>query len=339
MIVWGGIDVVGYQNTGARYNPTTNAWTAMVPSGAALSARSAHTAVWTGTQMVVWGGINATTYFNDGAIYSPSTNTWVFSFVGPLSGRQSHTAVWDPVDGLMAIWGGYNGLNAVGDGAAYNPVTHIWVGILSTSAPSARDLHAAVWLPATSEMVIWGGSNGAPLATGGRIVVLPFTCGVGACLRPSGYTCTAGNVGYSCTAGTPSAEVCNGIDDNCDSSVDNGIAPPGVLTTLTLTKQAAGSADLSWSAVGSAQNYDAARGGLNTLRSSSGDFTSSTDSCLANNTSTTPVADSGVPAVGAGYWYLVRGSNCGGVGSYNESVVSQSGSRDAEIAASPSACP
>jgi len=51
------------------------------------------------------------------------------------------------------------------------------------------------------------------------------------------------------------------------------------------------------------------------------------------------VADATVPATGAGFWYLVRGGNCGGAGSYNEPAASQSGSRDGEIAASASACP
>lgn len=58
MIVWGGLEVVGgvayWFDDGAKYNPTTNAWT-VIQSGGAPSARSQHTAVWTGTEMIVWG--------------------------------------------------------------------------------------------------------------------------------------------------------------------------------------------------------------------------------------------------------------------------------------------
>ena len=49
MIVWG----AGAGNTGGRYNPSTDSWTAT--SGLA-SARYLHTAVWTGSEMIVWGG-------------------------------------------------------------------------------------------------------------------------------------------------------------------------------------------------------------------------------------------------------------------------------------------
>jgi len=49
------------------------------------------------------------------------------------------------------------------------------------------------------------------------------TCGVGACYRSVSQTCSAGSWTPSCTAGTPSTETCNGIDDNCDGSVDNGV--------------------------------------------------------------------------------------------------------------------
>ena len=56
MIVWGGGDDSGYFNTGGRYNPSTNSWTATSTTNAP-SARYAHTAVWTGSEMIVWGGV------------------------------------------------------------------------------------------------------------------------------------------------------------------------------------------------------------------------------------------------------------------------------------------
>jgi N-acetylneuraminic acid mutarotase len=55
MIVWGGSGSSGYLNTGGRYNPNTNTWTATSTTNAP-TARSAHTVVWTGSEMIVWGG-------------------------------------------------------------------------------------------------------------------------------------------------------------------------------------------------------------------------------------------------------------------------------------------
>ena len=59
MIVWGGVAFVGpgfiYFDTGGRYNPNTNSWTTTSTTNAP-TARSGHTAVWTGSEMIVWGG-------------------------------------------------------------------------------------------------------------------------------------------------------------------------------------------------------------------------------------------------------------------------------------------
>ena len=61
MIVWGGDYYDGSYhnfNTGGRYNPSTDSWTAISTSGAP-TARHGHTAVWRG-EMIVWGGIGGT---------------------------------------------------------------------------------------------------------------------------------------------------------------------------------------------------------------------------------------------------------------------------------------
>ena len=44
-----------YLNTGGRYNPGTDSWTATSTTNAP-TARHCHTAVWTGSEMIVWGG-------------------------------------------------------------------------------------------------------------------------------------------------------------------------------------------------------------------------------------------------------------------------------------------
>jgi N-acetylneuraminic acid mutarotase len=60
MIVWGGYFYDGtshYLDTGARYNPGADTWTAASTTNAP-TGRAYYTAVWTANQMIVWGGYN-----------------------------------------------------------------------------------------------------------------------------------------------------------------------------------------------------------------------------------------------------------------------------------------
>ena len=106
MIVWGGGDNNGLLNTGGRYNPTTNSWTATSTTYAPL-AREFHTAVWTGSEMIVWGGFGHSypTRLKTGGRYNPSTDTWrATSKTNAPAGRNHHTAVWTGSE--MIVWGG-----------------------------------------------------------------------------------------------------------------------------------------------------------------------------------------------------------------------------------------
>src|SRR5947207_2571937 len=75
MIVWGGFNGSSILNTGGRYNPGTDSWTA-TSTISAPAARSLHTAVWTGTEMIVWGGDNSGGNLNTGGRYNPGTDSW-----------------------------------------------------------------------------------------------------------------------------------------------------------------------------------------------------------------------------------------------------------------------
>jgi N-acetylneuraminic acid mutarotase len=72
MIVWGGTpDYTSTLNTGGRYNPATDTWTATTTTNAP-SARAAHGAEWTDTEMIVWGGTpDFTSPLNTGGRYTP----------------------------------------------------------------------------------------------------------------------------------------------------------------------------------------------------------------------------------------------------------------------------
>src|SRR5206468_1114773 len=54
-IVWGG-QGAQLENTGGRYNPSSNSWQPTSVGANVPAARSGHTAVWTGSRMIVWGG-------------------------------------------------------------------------------------------------------------------------------------------------------------------------------------------------------------------------------------------------------------------------------------------
>ena len=113
---------------------------------------------------------------------------------------------------------------------------------------------------------------------------------------------------------------------------------PSGSPTLDVVKSGA-DAQLSWGGLTGATGYDIVKGDLGRLRSSGGNFALATNNCLSNNRTTTSMTDSSTPAQGQGFWFLVRGENCGGKGTYNSGGVTQVGLRDSEITASGNDCP
>src|SRR5690606_39761439 len=53
------------------------------------------------------------------------------------------------------------------------------------------------------------------------------TRGVGACERAGVQMCTGGSLVCDATPGSPAAEVCDGVDDDCDGRVDESPAGAG----------------------------------------------------------------------------------------------------------------
>lgn len=66
-MVWDGMGG-GLENTGGRYDPAMDSWTATSAMGAP-SPRFNHTAVWTGGAMIVWGGMGGSGALDTGGVY------------------------------------------------------------------------------------------------------------------------------------------------------------------------------------------------------------------------------------------------------------------------------
>lgn len=117
MIVWGGTStpwsLLTTLNTGARYNPNLNSWSA-VTLVSAPAAMKDHSAIWTGSKMIVWG--------EGGAIYDPSADVWApMCLTNEPGWRSWHRAIWTggPLN-EMIIWGGTTG-GVFNTGGIYTP--------------------------------------------------------------------------------------------------------------------------------------------------------------------------------------------------------------------------
>jgi hypothetical protein len=117
--------------------------------------------------------------------------------------------------------------------------------------------------------------------------------------------------------------------------------------SLGASKKPNGTTTWSWTAGGAAA-YDVVAGDLGTLWATAGDFTAAlgafagASACMADGTTSLSMDDPyGAPAPGAGWFTVLRpvAASCSAHGSYDEGQPSQSGSRDAEIAASGRSCP
>jgi N-acetylneuraminic acid mutarotase len=130
------------------------------------SARTLHTAVWTGSKMIVWGGRTAGNMVtNTGAVYDPVLDSWsATNLQGAPGARYGHVAVWTGAE--MIVWGGYGVSAFESSGARYDPARDVWTALPSV-AIKGRVKHSGVWTG--GEMIVWGGSDTAgPLGDGAR---------------------------------------------------------------------------------------------------------------------------------------------------------------------------
>ena len=119
MFIWGGVRVDGdgpYNlYTGGLYDPASDSWQPVAPTG---HSHSHNTAVWTGSRVLLWGGRGGPLfsqfngydweylYSNSGTLYDPATDTWApTSTASAPEARASAASVW--TGSSMLVWGGF----------------------------------------------------------------------------------------------------------------------------------------------------------------------------------------------------------------------------------------
>jgi hypothetical protein len=373
MIVWGGNDIAeGTQlAAGGRYAPASDVWTP-IPDAPGPAPRADHTAVWTGTRMLVWGGRSSSQLpnFGDGWSYAPGTGTWSpISSTGAPEGRATHVAAWTGSE--MIVWGGLADSGYERNGARYRPSTDTWAPMaLAPQAPIVLD---AVWngqsmievgeqSPVTSGAVYdafedrWHNATtvGQPSGNSSQRPGVEWACGglywIGTNNLPNAVY-FPGSDAWSPVPKNPSQMWLSQARDVVAAGsrvlVWNGTtgevycacaaSPPAPAVALFFGDQGQRER-IVWQATPFATGYDLIRGNLGTLRATAGDFTAATQACLANDEANVSWLDAD-PVPASGLWYLVRGMVGASPGSYDSGNPRQIGSRDAEIAAAPAACP
>jgi hypothetical protein len=132
----------------------------------APSARTDHSAVWTGEEVVVWGGATAGVFISSGGIYHVKDDQWSpVSTINAPDARTGHTAVWTGTN--MLVWGGYSLEGYLNSGSRWQRSPQVWTALPSPSGFEGRAGHVAVWTG--SRMIIWGGRNAGGLLADGAI--------------------------------------------------------------------------------------------------------------------------------------------------------------------------
>ena len=321
MIIWGGQGngfPPPFFNTGGRYNPSTDSWTATSTTNAP-AARSLHTAVWTGSEMIIWGGGGPVSLLDTGGRYNPGTDSWTAtSTTNAPSARSGHTAVWTGSE--MIVWGGYH-FGTLDTGGRYNPSTDSWIATSLTNAPAARYRHTAVWTG--SEMIVWGGSY-LVSNTGGRY-------------NPSTDSWTATSLTNAPSARFEHTAVWTGSEmiiwgglGNGNTGVNTGGRyNPSTDSWIATSLTNAPSARFTHTAVWTGSEMIVWGGGSNT----GGRYNPSTDSWTATSTTNAPTARGDQTAVWTGSEMIVWGGENGG------SVVNTGGRYCAESVPTPTPTP
>ena len=171
MLIWGGVCCnpgVDY-NTGGRYNPGTDSWTATGTANVP-HARDSHSAVWTGDKMMIWGGgYYAGSNFillNTGGIYcaQPSTPIVQSAVSRKTHGNAGNFDVDLPLSGTPAIE------CRSGDATSDYTIVVTFLANVSVNASPQAAVTSGIGIIGSG-----GASNGGVVITSGNVVTIPLT--------------------------------------------------------------------------------------------------------------------------------------------------------------------
>jgi N-acetylneuraminic acid mutarotase len=127
-LVFGGevstaLSASGVLNDTWAYDPATNAWTTLNPTGSLPAARASHAMAYDSAEhrAILFGGWNGSSRTNDTWTYDPATNAWTkLSPTGSLpSGRCCNRMVFDSTTARVIIFGGWDGYVNLSDTWSY----------------------------------------------------------------------------------------------------------------------------------------------------------------------------------------------------------------------------
>ncbi|MGH2669947.1 MAG: MopE-related protein, partial [bacterium] len=337
MFVWGGVYFFidsrqqrqyVYLNDGRQYDPATDTWSPV--SGLnAPAPRAGHVAIWTGEKVLVWGGSGTTTGGTElrGGRYDPSLDTWETTSANTtLNAFGGYTGIaW--TGNVMVVWGQSNGPTDSGMGGRYDPFTDSWVATSTESAPPAGG--ALAWIG--NGMLVWQEKI--------------HLYGLSSDADHDGVTVCGGDCNDGNPAVLPGAfEVCNGIDDNCDSLVDetfdgdgdgrttcggdcNDADPsawgsPAEVSAVLIAMEPP--VTITWASQSGSSGpgtvYDLVSG----TRADLSAFDGSMAVCVSPGGMPPVTDDRSDPAGGQVFWYLVRARNSCGTGTYGSPALDNS---------------
>jgi N-acetylneuraminic acid mutarotase len=150
------------------YDPATNGWTELMPSGNLPPARAQPAMAYdpAAHRLIMFGGWDLDTDFGDTWAYDPSANTWAdldpSGTVPPA--RSGHDLAYDSSAGLLIMFGGVAGENHYNDTWKYDAAVNTWTRfyVFQGAAPAPRTGQSMVYNPSTDRLIMFGGAPTGP---------------------------------------------------------------------------------------------------------------------------------------------------------------------------------
>jgi N-acetylneuraminic acid mutarotase len=167
IVLFGGVGPVSAQNDTWAYDPATNTWTSLYPSGDVPPAREQASMVYdkAAGKMILFGGIGDGDVFDDQTwAYDPVAVKWQnLHATGSPLGRAGHSMAYDEAEGTTILFGGMQisgaDLLVLYDTWAYNSAANTWTNLKPAGdVPPPRGGHTMVYDLVSRKTILFGGA-------------------------------------------------------------------------------------------------------------------------------------------------------------------------------------